>query len=186
MNKHKLLLIAGLPATGKSTFAAELSRRLCIPAYSKDRLNEISGTYLNFPDSRERKKLSEASFHLLLYIAAQALTMAYPVILESNFKPREEEAIRALIAHHRCDTLTFVFTGDMRRIYDRFMAREMSAERHPIHKSHGLNEYELFKNAVAPLAGFDIGGERVVIDAGFFDRVDYGFLYQRAEAFLRT
>jgi adenylate kinase family enzyme len=52
-----LFLIAGLPGTGKTTFAKFLSSRMAIPVASKDIIKEFIETFCNKNGSIEWEKL---------------------------------------------------------------------------------------------------------------------------------
>lgn len=182
--KKRLILVGGFPAAGKTTFSRALSEKLNIPCYNKDTLNEVIGERMTIPDAEERRKLSVTSFHLLMYIADMALSAQKTVMLESNFKPEEVPFVQALIDKHRCQTLTFVLVGEMRAIFDRFMEREGTSARHPIHKSRSIHDFEPFCAAIAPLAGFEVEGRRVIVDTTDFSVVDFEGLYSEAERFV--
>lgn len=55
-----LILIAGLPATGKSRFASYLQQRLNIPLLCKDSIKEILFDTIGFQSHDEKTKLNHA------------------------------------------------------------------------------------------------------------------------------
>ncbi len=180
----KLLLVAGYPASGKSTFARALSGRLRVPAFRKDALNETFADRMPIPSLDVRKGLSVASLHVLLLVADEMLRAGRSVILESNFKPQEAPFVRDLVERHSCEVLTFLFLGDLAALYGRFAARERTPDRHPIHKYHGLADADAFARAARPLAEFRAPGRIIAVDATDFAGVDYECLVREAENFL--
>ncbi len=168
-----LIIVGGLLASGKSTFAKRLSEELGIPYYDKDTMNEVIGKQIALYSIEDRKRLSVASFEALMHIAERELASGNTLILESNFKKGEEQRVIEAAEKFDAEVLTYIFTCDMKVSYERFMAREVSLERHPIHKFHGLNDFAAFSSATASLAEFDIGGERKEIDTTDFSKTDY-------------
>jgi hypothetical protein len=105
-----------------------------------------------------------------------------PLILESNFRPHEADELGALSKVHGYECLTYVFTGDLRVLYDRYLAREGMAERHWIHKSVKGEDHEAFARGHLPFGEIELG-QMVRVDATDFARVDTEGLIQEAEAF---
>ena len=68
-----LILIAGLPATGKSRFASYLQQRLNIPLLCKDSIKEILFDTIGFQSHDEKTKLNHAALESLYYAARQIL-----------------------------------------------------------------------------------------------------------------
>jgi predicted kinase len=181
---RKLILIAGYLAAGKSTLARNLSDHLRVPCYSKDRLNEIYGTFMAAPSAEERPKLSIASFQILLYAASEALRSGKSVILESNFKPQESAVVQNLAKEYASDVLTLMLTGDMPTLHARFVERQKN--RSPIHQTHGLEDYNTFVAVNAQFTAFRAGGEVIAVDTTDFAKVDTPGLYARVERFLQS
>ena len=55
------ILVSGLPATGKSTMAAYLSKQLGIPVFSKDAIKERLFDTLGFSSREEKVRLGVAA-----------------------------------------------------------------------------------------------------------------------------
>ena len=56
-----LILVSGIPASGKSTMAAYLSEKLDIPMYSKDRIKELLYDTVGFEGRAQKVKLGAAA-----------------------------------------------------------------------------------------------------------------------------
>ena len=65
------ILIAGMPATGKTRFAHWLGRRRGIPCVSKDELKEILFDEVGFRSRAEKVKLGVAAMRMM-YAFAEA------------------------------------------------------------------------------------------------------------------
>ena len=70
-DKNFCILVAGAPATGKSTLAQTLSKELELALASKDASKEILFDVVGFRSRAEKVILGEAAFRLLLYTAEQ-------------------------------------------------------------------------------------------------------------------
>lgn len=160
----KLIVVAGYPAAGKSTFARALSEALAIPFFDKDTINETIGEHLPISGIEARRKLSETAVHLLLHAADRVLKTSFAVIIESNFKPQEAALVQALIEKRGCESLMYLFTGDAQVLYARYLEREQSGARHWIHKWKKLDTLDAFARAIKPLGDFRVGARHVFVD----------------------
>lgn len=183
-----LILIAGVPASGKTTFARYLGEKLNIPVISKDSIKEILFDTVGFNGREEKVKLGIGSIGILYYFAECILKCNKPVILESNFENASKVELMELIDKYKFKTLTVIFKGDIEEIYKRFEARDKSTERH---RGHVINtEYpesadadktyipmgiEGFKKMAFSrgMYDFSIGGERIEVDATDYGKVNY-------------
>ena len=192
MNELKplLILVSGMPATGKTTFAAWLGERLSVPVASKDVIKEQLYDTLGFRSREEKVALGEAALHLLYYFAERHLCAGLPVILENNYDINSKPGLLQLIETYPCRTLTVHFTADYRTLYNRFLERDRSPGRHRGHvvnsqypetdgptlslESRGVTVagFEKAMNEKG-IADFSIGGPRIVVDTTDFAAVDY-------------
>lgn len=86
-----LILITGLPGTGKSTLARSLARHLGVPLICKDTIKEPLLDLLGAADRSESRRLSDASFAVMFALTRDCLRAGTDVILEGNFRPGEHE-----------------------------------------------------------------------------------------------
>lgn len=92
-----LIILTGLPATGKSTLAAALATATGWPLLAKDAVKEPLMAQLPDYGAAHSRRLSDASFALLFAALPRVLVTAPGAILEGNFRCGEHEA--ALGAH---------------------------------------------------------------------------------------
>lgn len=64
------IVVSGLPASGKSSLAVELAKRLCLPLLDKDNILEALFDAESFVDLAVRQRLSRASDLVLAKVAA--------------------------------------------------------------------------------------------------------------------
>lgn len=171
------ILIAGLPATGKSAFANLLSRELGIPCLSKDGIKESLFDSLGFQSREEKVRLGEAAYRILLEQAEKILSHGLTVALENNFEDISRAPLMEMLKRTGAKPVTVMFDGDIDAIHARFLKRDQSPERH---RGHVVNTRypETEPTPYVPLsldafaAGmeargyrrFDVGGAKLIVD----------------------
>jgi predicted kinase len=86
-----LILITGLPGTGKSTLARTLALHFGVPLICKDTIKEPLLEVIGAPDRVESRRLSDASFAVMFCLARDCLQAGVDLILEGNFRPGQHE-----------------------------------------------------------------------------------------------
>jgi len=89
MRKFRLIIITGLPGTGKTTLARGLSKRHALPLICKDTIKEPLLDVLG--SSASSRALSNVSFAVMFAMARERLAFGDSLILEGNFRSREHE-----------------------------------------------------------------------------------------------
>lgn len=182
----ELILIAGMPASGKSSFAAWAGERLGIPVFSKDEFKEDLFDTVGFRSYGEKRLLDAAATRVMLRCAGAVLGRGGPVILDNNFEATAVPVLETLAGRYGCRTLTVLFTGEAEAIFTRYLERERDPRRHPGHVARrrypgpaGGEEPETMtaqgfqeKFLARGVAGFSLG-ETLKVDATDLDRVSY-------------
>lgn len=139
---NDLIIISGLPCTGKTTLGRKLSEHFRIPLISRDELKEALLDSLGTGDLAWSKKLGAASYKLLYRLLETQICGRCPLVIESNFYPEydvaplaayiRDQSLRAIQVYCRC-------APD--RLIERFNARATSLERHAGHAdTNRINE----------------------------------------------
>lgn len=192
-----VILVTGIPASGKSMLAERLSTDLGLPWFSKDRIKEELFDTIGFASREEKVRLGIASMEVLYYLAEQMMQCGKSFILENNFEESSKPGLVRLLERYGYRALTLRLTGDYARIYERFVQREKSPLRHPGHvtnsryfKGEGaapsptitLEQYIAAVRA-REMDSFNIGGPAITLDTTDFSKVDWEELYREIEKF---
>lgn len=164
----KLLLIMGDLATGKSTFANILSQRYGVNMFFKDSIKEVLGDTVGFSNREENKKLSNATFELMLFIFSEFGKMGKSLILESNFHTPELERLHEAARKYDYEVLTLVLRGDVEILHKRYLNRIENENRHPVHLSTTFDVFEDFRSCTEFLRSEEIPGLTIGIGADDF------------------
>ena len=189
MNK-KIIIIEGYLATGKSTFALQLSKALNIPYFIKDTFKIALCKNIAVTSRTESSVFSTVTFDSMMYVAERILETSSPVIMEGNFVPAgvkkvdEAGAIKHLIDRFNYTSLDFKFMGDTRVLHQRFLEREKTAERGEVNKIGMDVPYDTFNQWCHNLDGFDIGGETIRVDTTYFPDVNFNTYINLAKEFM--
>lgn len=194
------ILVTGIPAAGKSTMAEVMSERLKLPVISKDTIKELLFDNVGFQSRAEKVNLGIASMEIMYYTAGQLMKAGQPFILENNFEYSSEYGIKNLIEKYHYSALTITLTGDYKVIYQRFLERENSPDRHrghvvndcyPEKKENNLKtlkaktiSYENFVRGIEQ-RGFDVfcvDGGQIKVDTTDFSKINMEELFSQIAA----
>ena len=128
-----LIILSGLPASGKSTVARALQSSFPYPILEKDRIKECLFDTLGFRSHEEKRRLDAAAARILLQTAQEILSAGGSVILDNNFDTAAGEALRALQTRLRPRSVTVLLTADEDVLYQRYLDRDLAHTRHPGH-----------------------------------------------------
>ena len=174
MSKTPIIIITGLPGTGKTTLGKKLAEEFNLPFICKDSLKELLFDSLGWHDREWSKKVGGASYDLVYFITESFLKVGKSLIVETNFNPKfANEQFKKLKEKYDFTPIQIRCIADGKILLDRFTKRANSTDRHPGHiDSENLEEFKpmLLQGKIEAL---DIGGELFDIDTSDFDKVDY-------------
>jgi predicted kinase len=180
----KLLLIMGDLATGKSTFAEQLSARYDTNLFTKDSIKEILGDTIGFSNRAENLKLSQATGELMCFLFSRFARLNKDLILESNFRLAELEKLHKIAAEHDYRVLTLVLRADVQILHDRYLNRMHHENRHPVHLCTQFNTIEGFRSYLESIRSAQIPGAMIDINADDFSYQTDGTLLQELDEFM--
>jgi predicted kinase len=88
----RIIVVTGLPGTGKTTLARALAARYGVPLLAKDVVKEWLMDAIGPIDAARSRQLSDMSFTLLFAQFAEHARASVAVILEGNFRAGQHEA----------------------------------------------------------------------------------------------
>lgn len=134
-----LIIINGLPASGKTTLSEKLSLTLGVPCFSKDGFKEVLADSLGFDSHADSQEYGKVSFELLVYVAKQSLIAKQSVMIEGNFRAgdimqnfltwvhNQDIQIREVVCYAKSDVLT-------KRFHER--------KRHAVHHTKSPQDWD--------------------------------------------
>jgi predicted kinase len=174
MPQPLLIVITGLPCTGKSTLGRLLSHNLSIPYISKDGIKEVLFDTLGYADRDWSRRLGLSSYALLYHFVELEVAAGCSLIVESNFDaPTAARIFEALRAKYPFRVVQVLCRTEPQVLFERFKSRAQSTERHPGHvEMQNLDEFR------AALAGVQceaipLDGKLITLDTTDFGLVDY-------------
>jgi AAA domain len=93
-----LVLVTGMPSSGKTTVAEALARQLRLPLIAKDAIKESLYDSLGADDEASSGRLGTAAFALLFALARVTLASGASLIVEGNFFTDQDSEFSALPA----------------------------------------------------------------------------------------
>lgn len=187
------ILVTGIPAAGKSTMAEVLAEHFGLPVISKDKIKELLYDTVGFCSREEKVRLGIASMNIMYYMAEQLMKRGQSFILENNFENVSKEGLLAILEKYSYKAITVTLTGDYEKIYQRFLKRNDSPDRH---RGHVVNDcypekiqnnsvptipYESFVGGIVNrgMDRFVANGPHIILDTTDFTQIDLGKLLQR-------
>lgn len=164
----KVLIITGDLATGKSTFSSILSKRYGINVFTKDTIKEVLGDNIGFSNREENLKLSKAAIELMYLIFSEFAKLDNNIILESNFHEYEMKKLIEIAKKNNYAVRTLVLRGDIDILHERYLNRMTKQNRHPVHLSAPLDNFDNFKNYIENARKEKAVGDTLYIDTNNF------------------
>ena len=177
---RKIILVGGVLAAGKSTYANIIKEKYKLTVVTKDRLKEILGDNICVSNREDNKKLSVICFELLKYLMECNVTS---IAFESNFKPYELIELQKVCIELKYDVLSIVFDGDNEILHNRFIKR-LGENRHYVHKSQDFTDINDFIPVINDLRNAPYFGEIIKVNCNNFNYQTDELLFEKISEFL--
>jgi predicted kinase len=160
MRQARLILISGLPGTGKSTLARLLAQRYALPLICKDTIKEPLFDVIGAADRAASRRLSDASFAALFALARDCLRAGSDLILEGNFRPGEHETALTAAGSNNARVAQILCVASEPVRIARLKSRATDLSRH-----HGHRDATFVQDPSPPPSDFlALPGPRLVLD----------------------
>ncbi len=154
-----LVLVTGMPASGKTTLARLLGAELGLPVIEKDAVKEELFDALGVGDVAWSQRLGSATYPLIVLFGRRLLEAGQSALVEANFF-RGSESLFADLPPHRL--VQVHCTAPLDVLLERYAAR--SGTRHPGHHD-GQRIGELRARHASGLNGpLELDGELIEMD----------------------
>lgn len=183
----ELIILAGMPASGKTTFSKKLSKALGYPVLEKDEIKEELFDVIGFENYTQKRLMDTAATAVLLRCADSLLSGGQSLIMVNNFREDAKAAVEGLLEKHQCKAVFVFFGGDGDVFYQRYVERDnlhlrhlghVLQEHYPPHPGDAL-EYTMTREEFAEkfeklgMNEFHINGvERIDVDATYPETID--------------
>lgn len=179
-----LILVGGMPASGKSSIAEQLAADLGIAWINKDGIKETLFDSARSDDSSWMTQLGVISMSLLYHIAGRHLAAGQPLIIESNFDPELAAArLREFQEQWPFTLVQVICVAGETQLTERFKERAQRGDRHPVHSDDPdvLEMATHFADQDKPL---DFPGTVIQVDTSDFNTVDSHAIAEQVRAAL--
>jgi predicted kinase len=127
-------VVTGPPASGKTSLAAELAKRLKVPFVSKDTFKEALYDTFGSGDELE-ERIDRAALAILFSVVESQLAEGVSVTAESNFDADADVTpFGAFVDEHGARIVQVHIGGGTDELVEKFARRAVSGTRHPGHR----------------------------------------------------
>lgn len=167
-----VVLITGLPGTGKTTVGRRIAEHLDWPFITKDVFKELIFDGLGWSDKAWSLKVSAVAHRLMDYVIEQELRAGRSIVVESNFKPELDSArFRDIQSRHGATLVQLLCWARGDVLFERYK-RRLQSDRHPGHAEIGGLEDARRDLTRGKCDALVIDGTTLEIDTTDFDRLD--------------
>lgn len=125
-----IIIIAGMPASGKTTFANKLSAVLHYPVLEKDAIKEELFDVIGFKSYAEKRLMDIAATSVLLRCTEALLVGGQSVIVVNNFPKDTARRVEKILEKYDCSCVLVFFGGSSDVFYQRYVERDRIPRRH--------------------------------------------------------
>lgn len=160
-----LIILTGLPGTGKSSILPLIASKCGVPYISKDDIKETIADTFGIGDRSLSIRYGEASFSILYRLVERNLAAGISIIAETYFHGIiAAENFKRIRSNQKCKLIQIVLTCEAKELLRRFRNRSFNNERHLIH-----NDEFVYGEIEKTISSGDYNGLRIKCPTVFVD-----------------
>ncbi|WP_020619892.1 AAA family ATPase [Paenibacillus daejeonensis] len=170
-----LLIVNGLPGSGKTTLAQRLAQDLAVPRFARDGIYETLYDAMHRPSDEAHPALGHGAFAMMYYAAGQILSVGRSCLVEGYYgRPALRSGeFHQLQQRYPYEPIQLLCKADGEVLVERFLARMASESRHGGHADQAwleANRELLLQGELTPLS---VGGTLIEVDTTTPERMNY-------------
>ena len=174
--KSKMILVSGIPATGKTTFAKWLSGKLRVPHVCYDNiLAKTLETAKRCCDEEEqiRNYFGEFPYEFLWFCIEEVMKSSSIVIVDYHFTDMMKQKLDEVTEKYQYDTITVHMDCPAKLAYERWV------ERNKLDSMRPNISLEQFINGTKQNKDFRYGSHFVYVDASDYSLLSYEDIFNQ-------
>ena len=125
-----VIVLTGMPATGKSTICKALAEHFGYPVVEKDAIKEELFDTVGFTCYAQKRALDHAANAIVIHVVEQILKTNGSVIVDNNFDDISGKRFTALMEKYTPKCACVFLHGDLDVLHERYTIRDNAHARH--------------------------------------------------------
>lgn len=181
-----LIIVAGLPATGKTTLAKKIAAAFHLPVLEKDEIKEEMFDTFGYDNLQVRRTMDLAANGVLLRCTENILKTGQSLLIVNNFDKDMSGRVQEMLDRVECKCALVFLSGDGDVLHRRYVERDRKGLRHPGHTliprypvqpgdppaPDMTREFFAERFEKLGMAEFRLNAPRIDLDATYPERVD--------------
>ena len=125
-----VIVLTGMPATGKSTICKALAQEFGFPVVEKDGIKEELFDTVGFTCYAQKRALDHAANAVVIHMVEQILKVGGSVIVDNNFDDISGKRFTALLEQYVPKCACVFLHGELDVLHERYTVRDNAHARH--------------------------------------------------------